>query len=419
MGRSQGVDDKLRDIVIEALERRGETDGRYEHPLMDVTFDENEILEAIDTLLSTRITMGPKVRAFERAFEEWLDVANAVMVNSGSSANLLAVDALVEYQGSDRSAVFTPAVTWSTTVHPLLQLGMTPVFGDVSPTSFQMDLSQLERFANREDAAGFMAVHLLGSPSRVDRLRQIAEEEDLFLIEDCCEALGSEINNQKVGTFGDAGTFSFFFSHHITTGEGGVVVTQDDCLADLLRSKRAHGWIREREDRDEIARDYSGLDKRYLFQTTGYNLRPTELSAAFGLHQLPRMDEFLEHRQNNGHDWADFVNSREELLALNDPSRSSDGCKHSWFALPTVLRQDASIDRDELMDGLESRGIETRPIMAGNICRQPFLEGHEYEAQSELPGAEIIHQRGLMIGNHPKPQDDVIPKFESVLDSLP
>ncbi len=380
---------------------------------MSVSFGEAEILDAIDSLLRRQLTMGTKVRAFEDAFADHIGIANAIMVNSGSSANLLAVAALTERAGRT-GPVPTPAVTWPTSVYPLVQYGHRPLFVDVDPTTFQMRLDAIETGLPR-DAAGFMAVHVLGAPSRTDRLRDIAAERGMFLVEDCCEALGTRIGRHAAGTPGDAGTYSFFFSHHITTGEGGMVVTDDDGLADAMRSKRAHGWVRDRRDRDQWTRDHPDIDARFLFLTTGYNVRPTEVGAAFGPHQLARLPGFLQQRRANAAAWLRLLDGHRDLFEpLRDPAPDA----HGWFALPLVVREDCGIARHEVAAAMEASSIETRPILVGDFTRQPAVRDIAYGVLGRLEGAQAIGHRGIMIGNPPSLAPADLARVDEVFRSL-
>ncbi|MEY2532094.1 MAG: CDP-4-dehydro-6-deoxyglucose reductase, partial [bacterium] len=252
----------------------------------------DEVSAALDCLLDQQVTMGERVREFEQAFAEFMGSRHAIMVNSGSSANLLAMSVLA----SDRipnglrpgDEVIVPAVTWATTISPVLQLGCVPVLVDIdadTPNRRPQDLAD----AISPRTRAIFPVHLLGNPIDMPALMDVAAEHDLMVIEDTCESLGSTIGGRKVGSFGQFGTFSFYFSHHITTIEGGMLVTDDDELADLARSMRAHGWTRDMSNRDELEAASPWIDPRFLFVNLGYNLRPTELQAAFGLVQLGRL----------------------------------------------------------------------------------------------------------------------------------
>ncbi len=348
-------------------------------PLALPTFGAAEVEEAIDSLLTGWVTMGKKVRAFEEAFAAWVGVDHAVMVNSGSSALLVMLSALVEQGRLERDQeVLVPAVGWSTSLFTVHQAGLTPVVVDVHP-----DTLCLEGTVDRPA----LAVHLLGQPSRV---------RSPLLLEDACGAHGATVGGRKVGSLGHAGCFSFFFSHHITTIEGGMVVTDDADLADRLRSVRAHGWIRERTDREALAAAHPDTDPRFLFVSAGYNLRPTEISGAFGLHQMKRIDRIVAGRSANHEAWCAAVTD------LGLPVRAfpaAPGTSHVGFGFPLVLSEDAPLSRAELCAFLEARGIATRAISGSNLARQPALRHlPRVRVEGSLPVADAVHERGLFVG---------------------
>lgn len=349
-------------------------------PLAMPSFGREEVAEAIDSLLSGWVTMGKKVRAFEQGWADYVGAEHAVMVNSGSSALLVMLAALVESGQLERGAeVLVPAVSWSTDLFAVAQAGLTPVLVDVD-----VDSLCVEGAHDRP----LIAVHLLGAASRAT---------SPLLLEDACGAHGAEVGGVKVGARGVAGVFSFFFSHHLTTVEGGMVVTNDAHLADVLRGLRAHGWVRERTDRDLFAAAHPEIDRRFLFVSPGYNLRPTEVSGAFGIHQIPRLDGFVETRRRNHAEWCAAVD------ALNLPLRTFPevpGTTHSGFAFPMLLADDCPMSRKAVMHRLEARGVSTRPISGSNLARQPAFE--------QVPGARIdgpltvsdaVHERGFFVGN--------------------
>jgi len=275
-------------------------------PLNKSSMGEEEKNAAKAVIDSDNLTMGKQCRAFEREFADYLGVEHAVMVNSGSSANLIALfamaDALIPSDGAlpgrirPGSEVIVPALTWSTTIWPVLQVGAKPVFVDCDPHSLQMEPDAIEAAITPETSA-IVVVHVLGGAVNVTDVEAIARRRNLWLFEDTCEALGAAWNGKRVGSFGHLASFSFYFSHHITTIEGGMVVTNDARLADLLRAMRAHGWVRDMEASKEIAANYPHIDPRFLFLTTGFNVRPTEINAAIGLEQLKKLPAFNDSRR--------------------------------------------------------------------------------------------------------------------------
>jgi CDP-6-deoxy-D-xylo-4-hexulose-3-dehydrase len=370
-------------------------------PLTANGFGAREVNEAIDSLLALRTTMGPKVARFEAAWTAYQRSAASLMVNSGSSANLIAIAALLDPTGPrplrPGDEVIVPAVTWSTTIFPLQQLGLIPVLVDVDPETLNMTPEAVERALTKK-TKGIVPVHLLGNPAPMPEILAIARRRRLAVIEDCCEAHGAMVGRRKVGSLGDLGTFSVFFSHHITTMEGGMVTTRRKALRSILVSQRAHGWIRGRHDENALAKRHADIDRRFLFVTTGFNVRPTELNAAFGLHQLPRLEAFIAARRRNHREWLRALAPFEDLFFFQ---KERKGTRHSAFGFSMVIRPSAPFDRREMMNDLEARGVETRPIAGSNMARQPGLRlwPHRIGAKS-LPGADLVHSGGLFVGNH-------------------
>lgn len=384
-------------------------------PLSVPLYGADEVCEALDVLLTREVTMGKRVREFERRFAEFVGTREAIMVNSGSSANLLALSAIANetVAGGLRPGdeVIVPAVTWSTTVAPILQLGCVPVLVDINEETLNIRADLVEEALSPRTRAIF-CVHLLGNPVEMESILRLARERDLWLLEDSCEALGSTFKGRRVGSFGDFGTFSFYFSHHITTIEGGMLVTDDPTLADLARSMRAHGWTRDMAGRAAHEAASPSIDPRFLFVTTGYNVRPTEVQAAFGLVQLPRLDRFNEIRRRN----ARFLLDR--LQGLSGALRfvtEREGARSTWFGFAMML-EDSKRKRN-LSRYLERRGIETRPIVAGNLAIQPAFRDGPHRTAGTLRGATAVGERGLFIGNHPalsRPHlEHIVKTFES------
>ena len=373
--------------------------GQTQIPLNVPTFGWEEVWEALESLLSTQVTMGKKVRQFEGVFAEYIGVKHAVMVNSGSSANLLALSVLANplvtghLQPGDE--VVTPAVTWATTVFPILNLCLTPVLVDVDLNTFNLIPEEVEKAITPRTRA-ILLVHLLGNPCNMERIAAIARRHNLLVIEDACEAHGAEYGGRKVGSFGDIATFSFFFSHHITTIEGGMLLTNNDEYAESARALRAFGWIRDLKGKDALAQEHPEVDPRYLFLNTGYNLRPTEIQGAFGIHQMGKLEGYIEVRRQNAGYWGEKLGALAHLLV----QREAEGTRHVWFGYPLMVQPDAPFSRNELVDYLEAKGVETRPIMAGNIDEQPAMRLFPYRKVGDLPNSRLIHRNAFLFGNH-------------------
>jgi dTDP-4-amino-4,6-dideoxygalactose transaminase len=389
-------------------------DGDLSCPLSVPLYGPEEVTAALEVLLSQRVTMGERVREFEAAFAGFIGSRHAVMVNSGSSANLLAVAAISSqvmpnglHPGDE---VIVPAVTWPTTVTPILQSGCVPVFVDIDLNTLNLRPDELAAAWSPRTRAIF-AVHLLGNPVAMDAVMEFAGERDLWVLEDNCESLGSTIGGRHAGAFGHIGTFSFYFSHHITTIEGGMLVTDDVRLADLARSMRAHGWTRDMSNRAEIEAANPWIDRRFLFAHVGYNLRPMELQAAFGLVQLGRLEEFNEARRHNARRLLAELRDIEELEFVAE----QEGGRSTWFGFP-LLAPDAQT-RGALADHLEENQIETRAIVAGNLAIQPAFRDSGHRTVGSLANATAIGQRGLFIGNHPnldeRRLDHIVSTFRS------
>jgi dTDP-4-amino-4,6-dideoxygalactose transaminase len=389
-----------------------EEDESIACPLSVPLYGAEEIAAALEVLLSQRVTMGERVREFEATFADFIGTRYAVMVNSGSSANLLAIAALNSqampnglHPGDE---VIVPAMTWPTTVTPILQSGCVPVFVDIDIATLNLRPEDLAAAWSPRTRAIF-AVHLLGNPVAMGPLMEFARERDLWVVEDTCESLGSTVAGRHAGAFGHIGTFSFYFSHHITTIEGGMLVTDDVRLADLARSMRAHGWTRDMSNRSEIESANPWIDPRFLFAHVGYNLRPMELQAAFGLVQLRRLHEFNEARRANARRLVAALGNIEGLEFVAE----QEGGRSTWFGFP-LLAGDAETRR-ALSQHLEDNQIETRAIVAGNLAIQPAFRDSQHRTVGSLANATSIGQRGLFIGNHPNLNER---RFEHIVSTF-
>jgi CDP-6-deoxy-D-xylo-4-hexulose-3-dehydrase len=263
--------------------------------------------------------------------------------------------------------------------------------------TYNIDLAKIEDAITPRTRA-IIPVHLLGNPVGMDKVMEISSRHDLIVIEDACEAHGASIGDSKAGSFGLASTFSFFFSHHINTVEGGMITTDDDELADLLRSTRAHGWARDYRSVPAEVAGRSEFQKKWLFLNTGFNLRPTELAGAFGIHQILRLEGAISIRRANAKFWTRALSEFEEFFHL---PREEPGTRHVWFGYPMLIQPEAPFTREELTQHLEKAGIATRPIIAGNILEHPVAQMWPKRVYGEsVRNAELVHRRGFMIGNH-------------------
>ncbi len=374
-----------------------------EHPtvrLHEPTFGAEEISAAVECLLSTHVTMGRKVKAFERAFAGEFGHRHGVSNNSGSSAVLLAIAALANGETRDGlkpgDEVIVSALSWSTTVWPLIQHGLVPVIVDIDPETLNMDPNEVERAVGPKTRA-LMPVHVYGNPCDMNALIDICDRRELILIEDACESMGATYDGRPVGRFGRVGAFSFYFSHHITTLEGGICVTGDDELAETMRIVRAHGWIRDVENPERYAAQHPEIDPRFLFVNLGYNLRMTEVQAAIGMVQLPKLAGFVDARRDVAAEWLRAVAPFESVVAVQ---RETPKARHSWFGFPLTVRPGAPFTCTDFRAYFERAGIETRPIICGNIALQPGMALHPHRTVGDLKHATNVMKNSFSFANH-------------------
>ena len=355
--------------------------------LMEDSITEEEIEAVKRCLHSGQYTQWDIVKDFEKRFAEWNGSKYGVMVNSGSSANLLMVDMLKhKYNLQPGDEVIVPSVTWPTTIYPIIQLGLVPVLCDVDQ-SFNLDISSMKRMLSNKTKAVFV-VHLLGQSADMDAITKCCKENGLALIEDCCESLGAKHGDKKVGNFGEMGSFSFYFGHHMTTIEGGMITTDNFETYDLLRSTRSHGWVK-RTSRENNYPDFP--NNNFVFDIPGYNFRSTEINASIGLIQLKKLDGWIETRKRNHKYFLERIRGRFETQKVDIDRTSS-------FCLPLLFQEKK--ERDFVLKNLYAmKGVETRPVVAGNLLRQPVFRNKSIRAD-KMPMADRIHDFGIYLPNN-------------------
>ena len=383
-------------------------------PLMMPTFGPDEILEAFDSMVSLQVTMGKKVKKIEMEFARYLNIEYATMVNSGSSANLLALSVLsnqtIPNHIKPGDEIIVPAVTWSTSIFPIINIGAIPLLADVDE-DYQISTESIKELISPRTKA-IVPVHLLGNVCDMRAVIDVAQDHKLFVLEDCCEAMGSEFEGKKVGTFGDFASFSSYFSHHITTVEGGFLCTNKLEYADLSRILRAHGYVRDSLKKDEHITKYPDIDPRFLFVNIGYNFRATDIQASFGLHQIKKLDGFIERRIRIGRKLTQALSKYSEYLVLPQEKTNT---KHSWFVFPIRVKTHAPFEKNDLVRHLEKNGIETRPIVCGNFAEQPAMRLFKHR-KGNLKHAEDIMRNGFYIGVHPFIGEDKLKQIIEVFD---
>lgn len=383
-------------------------------PLATTTWDEHEYKALQAVIDSGMFSMGEYVRTFEQQFAEFIGSQYCVMVNSGSSANLLAIAAMFYRKDSPLKAgdeVIVPAVSWSTTYYPLYQYGLKLKFVDINPQTLNLDLNQVEA-AITDNTKVIFAVNLLGNPVDYRALEKIIEGKNISILEDNCESMGATIDGQQAGTFGLMGTYSSFFSHHISTMEGGMVVTDDEELYHIMLSVRAHGWTRNLPKENKLCiKSENPFEESFRFILPGYNLRPLEMSGALGIEQLKKLPAIVAGRRANA---TVFKQIFSQISGLRIQQESGES---SWFGFALIVEQGKE-KRDELINVLMENGVDCRPIVAGNFVRNPVVKYFNYEVHGQLSAADKISDCGLFIGNHHYDIREPLKKIAELVESV-
>ncbi len=362
----------------------------------------DEELSAIQRVIDSDIySMDKEVHNYELRFADFFRSKHCVMVNSGSSANLLMIAAMCFTKDKSRQLsrgdeVIVPAVSWSTTYFPLQQYGLKLVFVDIDSDTLNFNLDALNA-AITDKTKAILAVNLLGNPNDFDVIRSFINGRDITLLEDNCESMGAQFNDRYAGTFGLMGTFSSFYSHHIATMEGGCILTDDEEIYHILLSLRAHGWTRNLPKDNHITGTKSDdpFEESFNFVLPGYNLRPLEMSAATGVEQLKKLPSFISNRRDNAAYFQDLFLEHPFISIQREIGVSS------WFGFSMILKENSPMDRKSFVTLLSSNGVECRPIVTGNFLKnKAVLEYFDYEVSGSLENAEYLDYQGLFVGNH-------------------
>jgi CDP-6-deoxy-D-xylo-4-hexulose-3-dehydrase len=386
--------------------------GQTYIPVSGKVFDDRELIKLVDSSLDFWLTTGRYAAEFEQRFADWLGVKHCLLVNSGSSANLVALSALTSPKLGDRQLkagdeVITVAAGFPTTVNPIFQNQLVPVFLDVTLPGYDIDVSQLEA-ALSERTKAIMIAHTLGNPFNLSAVMAFAEKHNLWVIEDNCDAVGSEYQGQKTGTFGHLATVSFYPAHHMTMGEGGAVLTNDSRLKKIVESFRDWGrdcWCPPGVD-NTCAKRYGwqlgdlpfGYDHKYTYSHVGFNLKMTDMQAAVGCAQLDKLPDFIAQRRQN----FDYLSARlqdlQDVLLLPTATADSDP---SWFGFLLSVQDNALFTRNELVQHLEEKRIGTRLLFGGNLVRQPAYKSLNYRVVGDLKNTDFVMERSFWIGLYP------------------
>jgi len=386
--------------------------GKSNIPFAGRVYDEEEIINLVDASLDFWLTTGRYAEEFEVKFAEIMQQRYCMLVNSGSSANLLAVSALFSpllkgKQMKEGDEVITVAAGFPTTVTPIIQNGAIPVFVDVNLETLNIQVDLIEK-AITERTKAIVLAHTLGNPFDLKPIREICDKYDLFLVEDCCDAVGSTYDGKMVGTFGDIATTSFYPAHHITMGEGGSVLTSNPILKRIVTSLR--DWGRDcycdpgcdntcgRRFKGQYGDLPVGYDHKYVYSHLGYNLKVTDMQAAVGVAQLKKLDRFVQARKDNFRKLSEGLRKFEDFLILPKATKNSDP---SWFGFPFTVKENNYFNRTDLANYLEDNKILTRQLFAGNMTKQPAFKDVNYRISGNLTNTDIIMQNTIFIGVYP------------------
>tara|TARA_Y100000590_G_scaffold468589_1_gene651900 strand:- start:3910 stop:5154 length:1245 start_codon:yes stop_codon:yes gene_type:complete len=374
----------------------------HSFPLKDSTFRDKDLMEGIKIILSKNMTMSKVTEKFEKTFSRKLKTQYSMMVNSGSSANLLALQCLVNPYRKKRlkkgDEVLIPSVCWPTSLWPIIQSGLKPVFVDVDKNSLNINLEDLKKKISKKTKA-LMLIHVLGISADMAKLMHIIKKNKIILIEDTCESIGAKYKNKFLGTFGDFSTFSFYFSHQISSVEGGMICCKNKDDENIIKSLRCHGWARDLSNQKQIERKYKNINKKFLFVNSGFNFRPTDIQAAIGHSQFNSLNDFIYTRRINRDKIIKTLVNDKRWNNQVDFIQKGDQVKPSWFGLSMLINKKIKKNKKMIINKLDRLGIETRPIIGGNFLKQPALKKYNLKQKSSnFPNANYVHEHGLFVG---------------------
>jgi CDP-6-deoxy-D-xylo-4-hexulose-3-dehydrase len=378
--------------------------------LVENTIDQNEINSLIDWLKTNpRLTKGDLTIEFEKKWSEYLGVKHSVFINSGSSANLAMIYSLVLSNRLKNNKIIVPSVSWVTTVTPVIQFGLEPIMCDCDKDNLGLDIDHFKQLIKEHKPSAVIIVHVLGVPNHMDEIISLCKENDIILIEDTCESIGSEINSVKLGNFGEMSSFSFYYGHHMSTIEGGMVSTNDEDLYHILLSIRSHGWDRDLPEdvRTKLREKYdiSNFRSLYTFYYPGFNLRSTDLQAFLGINQLDKINSIVEKRKENFDLYNKYIS--DKIWKIKPPK----GSYVSNFAYPIITKK-----IDILVEELTKNDIECRPLICGSMNEQPFW--YERFGKKYLPNSKSVHENGLYVPNNPDMTEEDIKFVSEIINKV-
>ena len=370
------------------------------YPLVENPYSNDDIAEGVKVLRSKRLTIANKTIKFEKSFKEKLKVSYSLMVNSGSSANLLALQCLINPYRKNRlnkgDEVIIPTLCWSTSLWPIVQSNLKPIFVDINKETLNIDENQIEKKITKKTKA-ILLVHVLGNSCNMEIILKIKKKYNLILIEDTCESLGSKYKDKFLGTFGEFSSFSFYSSHQISSGEGGMICCKDPNDYNIIKSMRSHGWSRGTSYENKFNKN-KNLDKKFIFFNSGYNLRPLEVSAAIGLNQFKKIDKFIKSRKHNREKIIKSFKKNVFLRNKVDFFLENKNVKPSWFGLPIKIISKNKFNKREIINKLEENGVETRPIISGNFAKQPAAKKYNLVNKDKFPNTDEVYNNSFFIG---------------------
>jgi len=375
---------------------------KLSYPLIKNPFSNEDLLEGIKVIKSKQLTLSKKTTQIEKYFDNKFKVKNSTMVNSGSSANLLAFQTLINPYRKKRlkpgDEVLVPTLSWSTTFWPIVQSNLKPVFVDCNIKNLNIDIEDLKKKITKKTKC-LILVHVLGHCSNMDKIMKIVKKNKLILIEDNCESIGSKFKNRYLGSYGDFSSFSFYTSHQISGGEGGMLVCKDSKDFQIIRTLRSHGWVREIAQNTNTVFKFKKskyLDKKFTFCNSGFNLRPTEVSSAIALSQLKKLDKIKKVRSNNYERIKKILQEDDKCSKYFDFIEKNKLVSECWLSFPIILKK--KIDKIKFLNRLSKLGVESRPIISGDFSQQPALNKYKIKKQKKYKNADYIHKYGFYIG---------------------